>query len=311
MVSRKWLKTTETFAAVESAVQGVEHNPIKDTCSRQRGQFFKFVLASSLQHGAAYMVFVFIPTYLSSDVMRGNADDHFTDPNAFIFNTINSIAYLPMCVAVGYFVDKIGAIPFLSVSALSITVMAPFVFYGFAVSTSSILNWALQFVLVVALCPILGGTSYFWYIDSLLPDPTTRVTVYGVGYNLGAALFGGTATLIGTAMVSSLGPTDGMVWSGVWLSILAILTVVMVGFVEFCEKSSRNKEKVVFQETAPIVIQGNHSNTSVNSGSGSTKGLFTIREASCESTDFDGFDRDSNGTAQFEPLQSASRKLFG
>lgn len=197
----------------------MDHNPIRDTCSRQRGAFLKFVLASSLQHGSAYMVFVFLPTYLSSDVMRGSADDGYTDSNAFIFNTINSIAYLPLCVGVGHFVDRYGAIPFLSVSALSITVMAPFVFYGFAVSTSSILNWALQFVLVVALCPMLGGTSYFWYIDSLLSDPRTRVTVYGVGYNLGAALFGGTATLIGTAMVTAMGPTDGMVWAGVWYVI--------------------------------------------------------------------------------------------
>ena len=40
-------------------------------------------------------------------------------------------------------------------------------------------------------------------IAKLLPDPRTRVTIYGVGYNLGAAVFGGTATLIGSSFVSS------------------------------------------------------------------------------------------------------------
>ena len=237
--AKKWLKKTETFSHLETSPY-IHRNPIKYVCSHNRGVLIKFILASSIQHGSAYMIFVFLPSYLSSEVMRGTMDDGFIDEYAYTINCINSILFLPVVVTIGYFTDYLGTMPFISVSTLATMCISPFLFYGLAMSTSSIMNWFLQFLLVMACVPV-WGCIFYWYIKYLLPDPRTRVTIYGVGYNLGAAFFGGTASLIGTSFVEELGPVNGMVMSGAWMSIMAVLCIGTIGYIKYCEMSGKEK----------------------------------------------------------------------
>merc|ERR1719445_2026475 len=154
LIARRWLTATEAFTELEETESVSQRNPIKEVCAHSRLTLLKFVTASSLQHGSAYLIFVFVPTFLSSSVMRGASEDGWTDPNAFELNSVNSVVFLPLCVVIGYFADKIGAFPFLAVSATATALASPFVFYALAVSTSSWLNWALQFGLVLAMVPI-------------------------------------------------------------------------------------------------------------------------------------------------------------
>eukprot|EP01084_Bolivina_argentea_P175020 303120_1 len=239
--AKKWLKTTDTFANLETSPY-VHRNPIGYVCSHNRGILFKFILASSLQHGSTYLIFVFLPSYLSSEVMRGNSDG-WIDEYAYTINCVNSIIFLPICVLIGYFTDKIGTLPFLIISCIIVTFISPFVFYGLAISTNTIMNWFLQFLLVLACVPI-WGCIFYWYIRTLLTDPRTRVTIYGAGYNLGAAVFGGTASLIGTAFVSSMGSIKGMIWSGIWMSIMAVLCIGCVLYIEFYEKRKLSEKEI-------------------------------------------------------------------
>ena len=71
-------------------------------------------------------------------------------------------------------------------------------------------------------------------------NSNTTITT-GVGYNLGAALFGGSASLIGASMVSSMGPVNGMVWSGIWMTIMALMCITTAGYIEFWEKRYAQK----------------------------------------------------------------------
>eukprot|EP00483_Globobulimina_turgida_P004984 UN04994 len=210
--------------------------------------------------------------------MRGRGTDGWIDDYAYTINCINSVLFLPICVVVGYFTDKLGTMPFLCVSAIIVTFVSPFLFYGLSISESSMMNWFLQFLLILSCVPI-WGCIFFWYINTLLPDPRTRVTIYGVGYNLGAALFGGTASLIGTAFVSSMGSINGMIWSGVWMSIMAVLCIGCVSFIEFCEK----------QPNGPVSFQAKFMGKSENAFNSTWylnskyKQLDTINEeANCE-----------------------------
>eukprot|EP00485_Elphidium_margaritaceum_P000968 CAMPEP_0202693952 /NCGR_PEP_ID=MMETSP1385-20130828/7942_1 /ASSEMBLY_ACC=CAM_ASM_000861 /TAXON_ID=933848 /ORGANISM="Elphidium margaritaceum" /LENGTH=527 /DNA_ID=CAMNT_0049349715 /DNA_START=51 /DNA_END=1634 /DNA_ORIENTATION=+ len=230
------LKTTETFSHLESSPY-IHHNPITYVCSHNLCLLIQFVLISSIQHASAYLLFVFLPSFLSSDVMRGyNIDpDAYIDTYAYSINCINSVLFLPLCVLVGYLTDRYGAMPFLSTSAIMITFSAPFLFYGLAISRSPILDWFLQFLLVMSCVP-MWGCIFFWYINVLLPDPRTRVTMYGVGYNLGASVFGGTASLIGASLVQVEGPVRGMVFTGIWMSALAIVSICCIWYIDHREK---------------------------------------------------------------------------
>ena len=186
------------------------------------------------------MIFVFLPSYLSSEVMRGRIEDGFVDYYAYTINCINSIIFLPIIVIIGYYTDRVGTMPFISVSTFVTALLSPFLFYGLAMSTSSYMNWFLQFVSVMTCVP-LWGCIFYWYINKLLPDPRTRVTIYGVGYNLGAAFFGGTASLIGTSFVEATGPINGIILSGIWMSVMAVVCMATVCYTEFCDEESIKK----------------------------------------------------------------------
>merc|ERR1712157_105940 len=113
--AKKWLKKSETFSDLEeeeSPSHAVHSNPIRYMCANNRGILMKFVSASALQHGSAYMIFVFLPSYLSSDVMRGRRGDNWVDETAYSTNCINSILFLPLVVLIGYYADKIGTMGF-------------------------------------------------------------------------------------------------------------------------------------------------------------------------------------------------------
>ena len=236
------------------------------------------------------MIFVFLPSYLTSNVMRGSQNDGFTDPYAYTYNCINSVLFLPLCVIVGYFTDRIGTMPFLSVSSGIVIFASPFLFYGLSISSSSSMNWFLQFLLVLSCVPI-WGCIFYWYINKLLPDPRTRVTIYGVGYNLGAAVFGGTATLIGSAFVSSMGATNGMIWSGIWMSIMAVMCIGTCAYIYMFEKEIEtvNKDTPKHGKYAMNKFELNKSDIFTSTWYLDPKynRLDTIEEANCEDSSDD------------------------
>lgn len=233
------METTVTFTRLENSPY-VHRNPIKYVCSHNSGTLMKFVFASSIQHGSAYMIFVFLPSYLENGDLRPS----FTNTYAYTINCINSVAYLPLILLVGYLTDitEKGALKFLMISNVAVIFLSPFVFYALSISKSYLTDWLLQFIMVAACVP-MWGSIFFWYISELLPDPRTRVTIYGVGYNLGAAVFGGTASLIASSLVESAGSTAGMVLSGSWMSMMALMCLLCVGFIEFVEKPRKARER--------------------------------------------------------------------
>jgi len=257
------------------------------------------------------MIFVFLPSYLSSDVMRGRIGDGFVDEYAYTINCINSIIFLPIVVLIGYYTDRVGTMPFISVSTFVIALLSPFLFYGLAMSTSSYMNWFLQFVLVLCCVP-LWGCIFYWYINKLLPDPRTRVTIYGVGYNLGAAFFGGTASLIATTFVEETGAINGMILSGIWMSVMAVLCVGTVFYTEFCERPMDKKEND--QNNVPIEkagIKGYYQNSFTSTWHLNPKyrTLDTIDEAGeSNDEDNDGFNSsEENDISTYDQHKSPKR----
>ena len=51
----------------------------------------------------------------------------------------------------------------------------------------------------------LAAATFHWEFTVLMPDPRDRVTIYGVGYNLAGVIFGGTANVFGSFLVTEFG----------------------------------------------------------------------------------------------------------
>eukprot|EP00484_Ammonia_sp_Unknown_P025443 CAMPEP_0197026238 /NCGR_PEP_ID=MMETSP1384-20130603/6371_1 /TAXON_ID=29189 /ORGANISM="Ammonia sp." /LENGTH=548 /DNA_ID=CAMNT_0042454877 /DNA_START=40 /DNA_END=1686 /DNA_ORIENTATION=+ len=315
------LKTTETFHRLETSPY-IHSNPIKYVCSHNRALLFKFVFASALQHGSTYMIFVFLPSYLSSDVMRGWNDDGWIDSYAYTINCINSLLFLPICVLVGYNVDRVGTMPFLSAGTILVSLGAPFLFYGLSTSQSTFLNWFYQFLLVMSCVPI-WGCIYYWYIHALLPDPRTRVTIYGVGYNLGGAVFGGTAVLIATFFVEETGPIDGMILSGIWMSIMAIMSIATIAYVNWHDSDSVEQQVTAGAEIKDRVERVKYYRQHEFTSTFFLNKLDTIKEASSgedamepftDSDEYNSSDDDERGDGKKEDSEYhrySSSKVYG
>ena len=110
------------------------------------------------------------------------------------------------------------------VSALAVVLLAPLCLYrlGHAPGENiDILAWALTAALAVFYAVHIAPLPS-WFIK-VLPDPSTRFTVLGLGYNVGSALFAGGAPLVATT-ITKVG--HSAVYAGVYLSIVSLVSAV-------------------------------------------------------------------------------------
>ena len=170
----------------------------------------------------------------------------FSDDYAYIINCINIILTIPVTITTGYYTDKLRKrkhlfgysieeykSPILLYIGYCITIIiAPILWYALSQSNNPWTDWILQ-LLIGLHFQIIWGCIYFWYIDLLTQEEQTRVSLYGVGYNIGAAVFSGTASLIASALVDVLGSVYGAVCTGLWMSTLGICGLLTVIYVDF------------------------------------------------------------------------------
>ena len=102
--------------------------------------------------------------------------------------------------------------------------ISPFVWYGFTITVQPYHDFLLALILCI-IPNITCGACYFWYIDALLLDPRTRTRIFGVGYNIGAVLFAGTAPFLGAFFIKTNGITMGSILIGSWVSLVALMSL--------------------------------------------------------------------------------------
>ena len=249
---KKSMQESSTFVEMENHAQ-IKNNPLKYACNNHFDILLKFMFVSCLQHGSAYSTYVFLPSYLSSESMHG-----WSDHSAYAINAINNVISLPLVLLVGYFTDKAKykAATFLFPGCILAFLFSPVLFWGFSQTQKGMtgiwMDWLLQFILT-CIYSLIHGCIYYWYISKLLMDPRTRVTLFGVGYNLGAACFGGTASLIGSGFVAGKGSEIGTALLGVWLSVLAVVAFSIIFYVE---RKSGNRNGLNENETDVSYLSG-------------------------------------------------------
>merc|ERR1712083_1056828 len=105
--------------------------------------------------------------------------------------------------------------------------LSPAIWYGFTVASTTWHDFLLSIPGVVFGYMTSGGLFY-WFMDRILTEPRTRARIFGVAYNIGAVLFGGTAPFLGTLFVNVWGPTFGSVAIGAWSSTMALISLVCI-----------------------------------------------------------------------------------
>lgn len=169
-------------------------SPIRDVFMTQRLAVAKVGGLVWLHGVAFYLLYVYLTTYLTTVTQVPLA-------TVLVLNT-GCMALLALLIPLmGAWSDRIGQVPLLMTGAAGIALLA---YPSFLWLTSNSLPRmiAAQVLLTLLVACYMG--PFFATVAELFPT-SQRYTGLSVGYNIGAALFGGTAPLVATFLIE---------WSG-------------------------------------------------------------------------------------------------
>lgn len=216
-----WIRSkteeSEAFKVVQAkqaTAKNADHTPIRDAFRQNWKQMLQVIMVM----GLTAMGFYFLTGYFVSYVQTAG---ELSREQSLLVNAIAMTSYALILPLGGILSDRVGRKPMLIAGAATIAVVAV---PAFMLVTSGSFGLALlgQFLFVLALC-VYGGGCYTFFVEIF--STKTRFTSAAVSYNVGYALFGGTAPFIGTWLVSSTGMNAS---PGVYVAIAAAIVFLVL-----------------------------------------------------------------------------------
>ena len=210
---RTRIPESPAFEQVRQA-RGLSSTPIREVFTHQRIAVAKVIGLVWLHGVGFYLLFVYLTTYLSTVT---------TVPLATVL-TMNTVCMLLLAVLIplmGHLSDRVGQKPLLLIGAAGLALTAYPSFIGLT-SDDLVLIWTAYVWLTVLMSCYLG--PFFAVVVELFPT-AQRYTGLSTGYNIAAALFGGTAPLMATLLIE---------WSGdilspsLYLSLCALISLSVI-----------------------------------------------------------------------------------
>jgi MHS family proline/betaine transporter-like MFS transporter len=188
--------------------------PLKTLFEKERKPLTINFLLNGQQALIYYVVATFIPTFVTS-ILGG-------PPQEGLFaSAIAAIAFMALCPPAGAISDRYGRRPILAVGAIGMAIAAiPLFALITKVSLPAVMGGQLGLMVMVVIF-----TAPALVIATELFSKPTRYSGVAVGYNLGATIFGGTAPLLCTALISI---TDWNLAPGLLLTITSLLILIVV-----------------------------------------------------------------------------------
>jgi MFS transporter, MHS family, proline/betaine transporter len=218
-----WIRSkTEESAAFKEVVaknEGKEFSPIRETFRENKLRMLQVIFVMGLTAMGFYFLSGYFVSYVQTTGNLSRAESLGVNAAAMLLYAV----LLPIGGIIG---DRVGRKPMLIVGSAALAVL---VIPCFMLVTSGSLPLALlgQMMFVVPLC-IYGGGCYTFFVEIFTTK--TRFTSAALSYNVAYAAFGGTAPLIGTALVGVTGvrfsPAFYMAGAAVIVFLLLTLTKV-------------------------------------------------------------------------------------
>lgn len=228
-----WIRSrteeSEAFKQVQAANADAEHTPIRDAFRENWLKMLQVIMVM----GLTAMGFYFLTGYFVSYVQTAG---ELSREQSLLINAAAMLLYalvLPIGGAIG---DRVGRKPMLIAGALVIAVLAV---PSFMLVTSGSLALALlgQMMFVLCIC-VYGGGCYTFFVEIF--TTRTRFTSAAVSYNVGYAIFGGTAPFIGTWLVEATGMNAS---PGIYVAIAAAVVFLVLVFTNVPETHPLKKQR--------------------------------------------------------------------
>lgn len=189
------LNETPAFRALEGEHQ-VAHAPLRDTLRTQAGGILKLGAFISVTALSFYTFTTYLATYMQ-------VAGHLSRAASLLITVIALLFAAAICPLAGLFSDFVGRrkTMFTTCALLIITVYPSFSMAGSGSFASALIGVAL-----LAVSAVLSGVVTAALLSETFPTKT-RYTASAITYNLAYTIFGGTAPLVATWLITTSGNT--------------------------------------------------------------------------------------------------------
>jgi len=208
---RKGMVETPEFEKVKEA-GAIGRSPVIEAITSVPGRIFHVVAMMVLFGGGFYMLFVWWPTYLTTVVNPPIS-------HALMINTISMVVLIILIPATGLLSDLIGRKTVLATALLGIIILAyPLIIWtDHGIFSAALIS---QLIFAVLIAGALGPMAAT--LVELFPT-RIRFSSIGIAYNITLAIFGGTAPLVSTWLVSRTGDIASPAY---YLTAMAIISLI-------------------------------------------------------------------------------------
>jgi MHS family proline/betaine transporter-like MFS transporter len=199
-----------------AAKQDSAPHPIRDLFKNNLRELVISFGACVLNAMGFYIVLTYLPTYLST-VVGMNADE------SQIATTISLAAYIAFVFISGKISDRFGRKRML--------ITACVLFIVFTVPAFLLLNtgdFIIVLIVELVMCFVLtiNDGTLSSYLTETFPT-SVRYTGFALSFNLANAIFGGTASMIATWLVSATGNNIAPAWYMIAISVIALIAMIL------------------------------------------------------------------------------------
>ncbi|MFI6279942.1 MFS transporter [Streptomyces sp. NPDC050988] len=213
LLVRRLADESPEFAEAEAKGE-VTGSPLKEAfASPEIRRAMGVAIVLPLLNSSGYFVlFIYMPTYMKEEM-------HFSSLQGLLVTAIMLAVGIFAVLYAGRLSDRVGRKKLLSTSAFVMVVIG---FPCYWLLTLGSFATAVVGAVLMSVC--FAGTNGVMQVTLAELFPTrVRSVAYGVGYNLGTAIFGGAAPLLISALIVSTGST--------WIpAIYLVLTSAVAGF---------------------------------------------------------------------------------
>lgn len=212
------LEDTPKFRALESTYE-VAENPIRETLSKgeHRRQMVQAAGIAIVNGVPFFILLAYMPTYLS-EVLNYSTSD------AFLSLTIAMVVLVSCIPFMAKLSDRVGRKPMLLGACIGFLILSYpcFLLMSQGGFLSALVS---QVVLVVTLASYTGVTHAT--LTELFPT-RVRFSGYAISYNVSTAVFGGTAPLLMTYLIATLGSAFAPAFYIMAAALLSLITVLTI-----------------------------------------------------------------------------------